>query len=124
MDVQSPIVRLSSLFLPPSNTSPQNNIQPNSPSPSSSTTVSTPSNPPPPFPAYPPPTSDEIDAVIQQATSSVSSDGRHVPLKDTRTQLFVGNVCSLFPFPISYSIAAELPLPLLDPSHCAPSVLH
>ncbi|KAH9174886.1 RNA-binding domain-containing protein [Lactarius sanguifluus] len=38
------------------------------------------------------PTNEEIDAVIQQATSSISSDGRHVPLKDTRTQLFVGNL--------------------------------
>jgi hypothetical protein len=50
-----------------------------------------PSNPPPSLTVHPP-TSEEIDAVIQQATSAVSSDGRHVPLKDTRTQLFVGNV--------------------------------
>ncbi|KAI9510294.1 hypothetical protein F5148DRAFT_604925 [Russula earlei] len=46
---------------------------------------------PPPPPVHPP-TNEEIDAVIQQATSSVSLDGRHVPLKDTRTQLFVGNL--------------------------------
>jgi hypothetical protein len=39
------------------------------------------------------PTSEEIDAVILAATTSRStSDGRIVPLKDTRTQLFVGNV--------------------------------
>jgi hypothetical protein len=57
-----------------------------------------PLNPPPSLPVHPP-TSEEIDAVIQQATSAVSSDGRHVPLKDTRTQLFVGNVCFFFPSP-------------------------
>ncbi|KAI0056233.1 RNA-binding domain-containing protein [Artomyces pyxidatus] len=40
-----------------------------------------------------PPTSDEIDAVIQMATSSrASPDGRPIPLKDTRTQLFAGNL--------------------------------
>jgi len=39
------------------------------------------------------PTLDQIDAVIQMATSSRSSqDGRPIPLKDTRTQLYVGNV--------------------------------
>lgn len=38
-------------------------------------------------------TNDDIEAVIQMATSSrPSPDGRSVPLKDTRTQLFVGNV--------------------------------
>lgn len=38
-------------------------------------------------------TNDDIEAVIQMATSSRSSaDGRSGPLKDTRTQLFVGNV--------------------------------
>ncbi|KAH9050902.1 hypothetical protein EDB83DRAFT_2399031 [Lactarius deliciosus] len=50
-----------------------------------------PSTVPHPHPLHPP-TNEEIDAVIQQATSSISSDGRHVPLKDTRTQLFVGNL--------------------------------
>ncbi|KAJ3994381.1 hypothetical protein F5050DRAFT_1809633 [Lentinula boryana] len=40
-----------------------------------------------------PPTNDDIEAVIQMATSSRSSpDGRTGPLKDTRTQLFVGNL--------------------------------
>jgi hypothetical protein len=105
MDVQSPIVCLPLSFpsLSIHHTPPQNNIQPSPPSSSSSAAFSVPSsNPPPPFPVHPP-TSDEIDAVIQQATSSVSSDGRHVPLKDTRTQLFVGNVrSSLFPFPLSF----------------------
>lgn len=38
-------------------------------------------------------TNDDIEAVIQMATSSrPSPDGRSAPLKDTRTQLFVGNV--------------------------------
>ena len=60
-----------------------------------------PSNPPPSLPVHPP-TSEEIDAVIQQATSAVSSDGRHVPLKDTRTQLFVGNVCFLLSSPYCF----------------------
>ncbi|KAJ4490184.1 hypothetical protein J3R30DRAFT_3399592 [Lentinula aciculospora] len=40
-----------------------------------------------------PPTNDDIEAVIQMATSSRSSpDGKTGPLKDTRTQLFVGNL--------------------------------
>ncbi|KAI0002140.1 hypothetical protein BJV74DRAFT_817212 [Russula compacta] len=68
-----------------------NILQSTSSSPSSAIVPALSSNPPPPLPAHPP-TSEEIDAVIQQATSSVSSDGRHIPLKDTRTQLFVGNV--------------------------------
>ncbi|RDB27901.1 hypothetical protein Hypma_002218 [Hypsizygus marmoreus] len=38
-------------------------------------------------------TNDDIEAVIQMATSSrPTPDGRSVPLKDTRTQLFVGNL--------------------------------
>ena len=56
-----------------------------------------------------PPTSDEIDAVIQMATSArPSPDGRPVPLKDTRTQLFVGNVSPLSPplFYFFYSFAS------------------
>jgi hypothetical protein len=93
MDVQSPSLSSS----PPHiihHTHPQNNIQHCSSSPSSATASASSSHslPPLPLPVHPPPTSDQIDAVIQQATSSVSSDGRHFPLKDTRTQLFVGNV--------------------------------
>ena len=39
------------------------------------------------------PTSEEVEAVIQAATSQRSEpDGKIIPLKDTRTQLFVGNV--------------------------------
>ncbi|KAF5389657.1 hypothetical protein D9757_004115 [Collybiopsis confluens] len=39
------------------------------------------------------PTNEDIEAVIQMATSSRSSpDGRAGPAKDTRTQLFVGNL--------------------------------
>ncbi|KAI0294450.1 hypothetical protein BC826DRAFT_1091667 [Russula brevipes] len=68
-----------------------NIIPPSSSSPPSAIVPPHSSRPPPPLPPHPP-TSEEIDAVIQQATSSVSSDGRHVPLKDTRTQLFVGNL--------------------------------
>ncbi|KAG6831852.1 hypothetical protein H0H87_003651 [Tephrocybe sp. NHM501043] len=38
-------------------------------------------------------TNDDIEAVIQMATSSrASPDGRSGPIKDTRTQLFVGNL--------------------------------
>ena len=41
------------------------------------------------------PTSEEVEAVIQAATSQRSEpDGKIIPLKDTRTQLFVGNVRS------------------------------
>lgn len=40
---------------------------------------------PPPLP----PTDDAIEAIIQQATSARPSER---PLRDTRTQLFVGNV--------------------------------
>lgn len=44
--------------------------------------------------APPAPTNDDIEAVIQMATSSaMSKDSRSpAPLRDTRTQLFVGNV--------------------------------
>ncbi|VDB88901.1 unnamed protein product [Peniophora sp. CBMAI 1063] len=39
------------------------------------------------------PTSEEVEAVIQAATSQRSEpDGKIIPLKDTRTQLFVGNL--------------------------------
>ncbi|KAF8178273.1 hypothetical protein BJ912DRAFT_668300 [Pholiota molesta] len=42
-------------------------------------------------PLPPPPTDDAIEALILQATSArISPDGR--PLRDTRTQLFVGNL--------------------------------
>jgi hypothetical protein len=45
-----------------------------------------------------PPSNDDIEAVIQMATSARSSpDGRAGPVKDTRTQLFVGNVSTLRP---------------------------
>jgi hypothetical protein len=40
-----------------------------------------------------PPSNDDIEAVIQMATSvRPTPDGRGGPLRDTRTQLFVGNV--------------------------------
>lgn len=45
------------------------------------------------------PTIDEVEAVIRQATSTrPTPDGRPPPGKDTRTQLFVGNVSFLFSF--------------------------
>lgn len=45
------------------------------------------------------PTNDDIEAVIQMATSARQTpDGRSGPLKDTRTQLFVGNVRYFFIF--------------------------
>ncbi|KAI0302413.1 hypothetical protein B0F90DRAFT_215274 [Multifurca ochricompacta] len=68
---------------------PLNNLTPSS---STTTVIAQSTNSPPSLSTHPPPTNEEIDAVIQQATSSVSSDGRHIPLKDTRTQLFVGNL--------------------------------
>lgn len=72
--------------------SPPNIPQSSSPRPPSPTALPPqPSTVPHPHSLHPP-TNEEIDAVIQQATSSISSDGRHVPLKDTRTQLFVGNL--------------------------------
>lgn len=40
-----------------------------------------------------PPTNEDIEAVIQMATSARPSPDGRGPLKDTRTQLFVGNVC-------------------------------
>lgn len=44
-----------------------------------------------------PPTDDEVEAVIRMATSTrPTPDGRPPPGKDTRTQLFVGNVSPLF----------------------------
>jgi len=90
---------MPSLSLPPPHifiVSSQNTTQTSSSSPSSAVAPILSPNPSLPLPAHPP-TNEEIDAVIQQATSSVSSDGRHVPLKDTRTQLFVGNVRFLSP---------------------------
>ena len=40
------------------------------------------------------PSNDDIEAVIRMATAA-SADRSPAPLKDTRTQLFVGNVCPL-----------------------------
>jgi hypothetical protein len=41
----------------------------------------------------PTPSNDDIEAVIQMATSTrPTPDGRQPILRDTRTQLFVGNV--------------------------------
>ncbi|KAI9567442.1 RNA-binding domain-containing protein [Boletus coccyginus] len=45
---------------------------------------------PPPEPSRSTPTNDDIEAVIKLATSSLPSIDR--PLRDTRTQLFVGNL--------------------------------
>ncbi|KAK7013188.1 telomere maintenance protein [Favolaschia claudopus] len=45
-------------------------------------------------PTIPPtPTNDDIEAVIQMATAAAQNDPRHtLPLRDTRTQLFVANL--------------------------------
>lgn len=51
------------------------------------------SSPDHPSPTRSTPTNDDIEAVIKMATSSHPSLDR--PLRDTRTQLFVGNVCNL-----------------------------
>lgn len=50
---------------------------------------------------FPGPTNDDIEAVIQMATSSrQSQDSRQLaPLRDTRAQLFVGNVWSSVDLP-------------------------
>ena len=98
MQVHSSLVSLSSPPFPSySSSSPQNILQPSSPRPPSPANPAQPTIRPPHLVH---PTNEEIDAVIQQATSSVSADGRHVPLKDTRTQLFVGNVRSFFVPPL------------------------
>ena len=92
---------MPSLSLPPPHIfilSSQSPTQTSSSSPSFAVAPVLSSNPSLPLPTHPP-TNEEIDAVIQQATSSVASDGRHVPLKDTRTQLFVGNVRFSSPLP-------------------------
>jgi len=47
------------------------------------------------------PTDDAIEAIIQQATAARSGDSR--PLRDTRTQLFVGNVRSVYYFLVQCS---------------------
>ena len=44
----------------------------------------------------PTPTNQDIEAVIQMATSG---RGGPTPTRDTRTQLFVGNVCPRFEAP-------------------------
>jgi hypothetical protein len=86
--------------------------------------LSSATNPPPSLPVHPP-TSEEIDAVIQQATSAVSSDGRHVPLKDTRTQLFVGNVRFLLSSPLlSPLLLLFLPLPKYSRLHALRTCVH
>jgi len=55
------------------------------------------------------PTDDAIEAIIQQATAARSGDSR--PLRDTRTQLFVGNVRSVSSFLVrcSYSFPFSSP---------------
>ena len=55
------------------------------------------------------PTDDAIEAIIQQATAARSGDSR--PLRDTRTQLFVGNVRSVSYFMVrcSYSSPSSSP---------------
>ena len=59
--------------------------------PRSSTASSTATSPDPPYKL----TNDDIEAVIQMATTArPAPDGRPVPPRDTRTQLFVGNVCA------------------------------
>lgn len=59
-----------------------------------------------------PPSNDDIEAVIQMATSARSSpDGRAGPVKDTRTQLFVGNVSKFRPCWSCLAKIATLQLP-------------
>jgi len=60
------------------------------------------------------PTDDAIEAIIQQATAARSGDSR--PLKDTRTQLFVGNVRSVSYFLVrcSYSFPSSSPTASAD----------
>lgn len=42
------------------------------------------------------PTNSEIEQIIQLATTRTPPSGRAPSGKDTRTQLFVGNVCGCF----------------------------
>ena len=57
------------------------------------------------------PSNDEVEAVIKMATSTKPTpDGRPPPGKDTRTQLFVGNV-SLPSIPQSFHPISLLPCP-------------
>ena len=59
--------------------------------PRSSRASSTATSPDPPYKL----SNDDIEAVIQMATTArPTPDGRPVPPRDTRTQLFVGNVCA------------------------------
>ena len=53
------------------------------------------------------PTDDAIEAVIQQATATAPYS-RSAPLRDTRTQLFVGNVILVFLIQISRSLMFSL----------------
>jgi hypothetical protein len=77
------------------------------PSPPQQPRTSTSTSPEPFPPSRSAPTNDDIEAVIKMATSSHPSIDR--PLRDTRTQLFVGNVRALFP-----------PRPPAHPSRLAP----
>ena len=71
------------------------------------------------------PTDDAIEAIIQQATAARSGDSR--PLRDTRTQLFVGNVRSVSSFLVRWSysfLLAPLPRPLARPQRPLPKGWH
>lgn len=59
-------------------------------------------------PAVRHPSHDDIDAIIQLATSAHQSPTAG-PLKDTRTQLFVGNVCAQFSDWSSSHSSSQLP---------------
>lgn len=67
-----------------------------------------------------PPTDDVIEAVIQQATSArATPDGR--PLRDTRTQLFIGNVRPSRPYP-SHPSQHPLTVSSSEPPSSSPTV--
>lgn len=74
--------------------------------------LSRPASAHPKSPSPPPqPSNDDIEAVIQMATASRQNpDGRSGPPKDTRTQLFVGNVTSVF-FCLLFSLTVQSSFP-------------
>lgn len=55
----------------------------------------------------PVPSNDDIEAVIRLATAT-TADRPPCPLRDTRTQLFVGNVCLIYPY-LSSCLIFQLP---------------
>nr|GAT46853.1 telomere maintenance protein [Mycena chlorophos] len=69
--------------LPSSTTSPTTGVTPTATSPTLTTSSGA---------TLVPPSDSDIEKVIQLATAAATADGRTLPLRDTRTQLFVANL--------------------------------